>query len=153
MDHAFLEHLLYATLKVTHAERGLVVDQDLNIIKVENIPEEDIQSETFKAFALANLREAMTIEAPVIANDVITDVTEAPTTNTNFANLRIAVAFPVAKIGAVYIDRRIRNGVIPRHIIDRVMRLIEHVITTQTKVENSQELLKIYEELEQPDAS
>jgi hypothetical protein len=148
MDHAFLEHLLRATLEITHAERGLVVDQNLNVLQTHNIDPEEIESEKFKAFAIANLREAMAMDDPVIANDVITDVSEAPTTNTNFANLRIAVALPISTIGAVYIDRRIRHGVIPRNVIDRIMRLVAHITKTQVTINNSADLVKLYEELE-----
>ncbi len=147
MDQTFLDHFLSIAIDVTQAERGLAVDHNLNILQLRNLSDEEINKTEFHQFALANLREAIETRDAILANNIITDLNEAPTTNTNFANLRIAVALPVAEAGAVYLDRHIRNGVIPKEIVSNLMALVEHSQQNQLSNTSLEELKRLYRQI------
>lgn len=147
MDQAFLERILHVARNITQAERGLVVNADAQILKTENIDSNVLESDAFSSFALGNLREAIATGEAIIANNVITDLSEAPTTNTNFADLRIGVALPVSGHGGVYLDRHIRDGVIPKQTIDRLMGMVTHILENQLEDQDEESLLAIYEQV------
>lgn len=147
MDEVYLEHFMNVAQGVTHAERGLAVDNNINVVRTNNIDPSTIDSEEFQAFAMPNLQQAITRGEAIIANNVIADLSEAPTTNTNFANLRIAVALPIAGHGAIYLDRRVRDGVITKQTIDKLMHLAQHIEENQFKIKNEDELFQLYQEL------
>ncbi|GAB4319904.1 MAG: hypothetical protein Kow00117_09520 [Phototrophicales bacterium] len=147
MPESYLTQFMNVAQGVTHAERGLAVDNHANIIKANNIDPSTIDSEEFQTFAMPNLRQAMTLGEPIITNNVITDLSQAPTTNTNFTNLRIAVALPIPGHGAIYLDRRVRDGVITKQTIDKLMQLAQFVEENQFQIKNEDELFQLYQEL------
>lgn len=147
MDEVYLEQFMNVAKDVTQAERGLVVDSDINIIKTNNIDPSTIDSEEFKAFAMPNLQQAISRGEAIIANNVIADLSEAPTTNTNFANLRIAVALPIVGHGAIYLDRRVRDGVITKQTIDKLMKLAQHIKDQEFKVQTQDDLYRLYQDI------
>jgi len=147
MNETFLENLMHAAKKITHAERCMVVDDDLQVISMVNLDQETIESDKFNDFASATLREAMDKNEAIITNNVITDVSEAPTTNTNFTNLRVVVAVPVERQGAIYLDQHIRNGVIPKPMIDRFMGLVNHLLTNGMETLSSTEMVKMFQKI------
>ena len=147
MDEVYLEQFMNVAKDVTQAERGLAVDSDINIIKANNIDPSTIDSEEFKAFAIPNLQQAISRGEAIIANNVIADLSEAPTTNTNFANLRIAVALPITGHGAIYLDRRVRDGVITKQTIDKLMKLAQHVQDQGFKVQTQDDLYRLYQDI------
>lgn len=153
MDQVFLENLLKVAQNVTRAERGLVVDQAVTVLHAENFPAAVPGATDFDEFAVRNLKQALAEDEAVLANNVIQDISEAPTTNTNFADLRIVVALPVAGHGAVYLDRHIREGVIPKRVIDQLMRLIRHVLQEGLLVSSASELMVLYDQLSEANTS
>ena len=100
MNTAFLESFLSLATKVTQAERSLIVNRETDIIKAENTDSVEVESQAFREFAIQHLREAIETGEAIVTNNVISDIAEAPTTNTNFADLRIAVAMPVTRLVA-----------------------------------------------------
>lgn len=128
MDTQLLENLMIVARDITQADRAVVVDTELNIVKLDNADTTFLESNDYTQFAVNNLRQAISTNEPIIGNNVVQDVSSAPITNTNFANLRIALVLPVSGHGAIYLDRPIRRGVIPKVLIDRLMTLIKSVL-------------------------
>ena len=136
-----------AAKKITHAERCMVVNTDLELLEMINVDRAMVESTAFGEFALECLREAIKSDEVVITNNVITDPSDAPTTNTNFANLRVVVALPLVGHGAVYLDQHIRNGIIPRQMIERLMRMANHVRENNLENSSSSELVQLFQTL------
>ncbi len=133
MTSALLENLMIVARDLTQAERGVIVDKDLNILKLENVDTGFLESNEYIKFAKVNLQQAIANNEAIIGNNVIQDMSAAPTTNTNFANLRMALVLPVAGHGAIYLDRPIRSGVISKNTVDRLMVLISAVLSNGTQ--------------------
>jgi len=133
MTSALLENLMIVARDLTQAERGVIVDKDLNILKLENVDTAFLESNEYIKFAKVNLQQAIVNNEAIIGNNVIQDMSAAPTTNTNFANLRMALVLPVAGHGAIYLDRPIRSGVISKNTVDRLMVLISAVLANGTQ--------------------
>jgi hypothetical protein len=147
MSDVFLRNFMEAAKKITHAERCMVVNTDLELLEMINVDRAMVESTAFGEFALECLREAIKSDEVVITNNVITDPSDAPTTNTNFANLRVVVALPLVGHGAVYLDQHIRNGIIPRQMIERLMRLATHVRENNLEDSSSAELVQLFQTL------
>lgn len=147
MSNTFLVNLMNAAKKITHAERCLAVDTNLQVINAVNLEQSDISSQDFGSFAMDCLRDALSTGKPIITNNIITDPSEAPTTNTNFANLRVVVAVPIVGHGAIYLDQHIRNGIIPKQMIDRLMRLVDHLLATQQEHRSDAEMVVLYQQM------
>lgn len=129
MNTQLLENLMIVARDVTQAERGVVVDVDLNILKLDNADTTFLESNDYTKFAVSNLRQALKTNEAIIGNNVVQDLSSAPITNTNFANLRMALILPVMGHGAIYLDRPIRSGVIQKVTVDRLMALIKAVLS------------------------
>lgn len=125
MSNPILEHFLLAARNITGAERGLVVDTGLHILQTVNLEPAVVASTEFIESATRVLQDAMAQGEPIVTNNVITDPAQAPTTNTNFANLRVIVAIPVEGLGAIYLEKHINKGVIDRETVQKLMRLAD----------------------------
>ncbi|GAB4523248.1 MAG: hypothetical protein OHK0046_36710 [Anaerolineae bacterium] len=147
MDASFLQNFMRAAQKITHAERCLVVDVNLNIVEVVNVDESTLQSPEFIDFAMQCLREAWETGDPILTNNVVTNPSDAPTTNTNFANLRVIVAMPIAGHGVIYLDQHIRNGVMPKQMIDRLMSLAGYLMSHDMEGLSPAEMAQTYQQL------
>ncbi|MDX2076282.1 MAG: hypothetical protein SFZ02_07610 [bacterium] len=129
MTSGLLENLMIVARDITQAERGVIVDSELNILKLDNVDTAFLESNDYLKFAVLNLRQALQTNEAIIGNNVVQDMSSAPTTNTNFANLRMALVLPVLGYGAIYLDRPIRSGVISKTVVDRLMVLIGAVLS------------------------
>ncbi len=139
-----LEHLLNAIMRITAAERGLAVNTAFEVIHQVNFAQ-DVQTDTaFWDFAMQTFRTAAETRQPVLTNNVITDPSQAPTTNTNFANLRVVVVFPVKQAGYVYIDQPVKYGAFTRQQVDRLRQMLEH-LDTQGSALTEDAIYKLYE--------
>ncbi len=148
MTSALLENLMIVARDLTQAERGVIVDKDLNILKLENVDTAFLESNEYIKFAKVNLQQAIVNNEAIIGNNVIQDMSAAPTTNTNFANLRMALVLPVVGHGAIYLDRPIRSGVISKNTVDRLMNdpgIIRNRAKVTASIANAQAWLKIME--------
>lgn len=144
----FLENLLLAAKKITQSERGLAVNTDLDVLKRINLEQSVLQSSEFLDLANNCLSRAMDGGEAVVTNNVITDLSEAPITNTNFADLRVVVAFPVGTVGAIYLDKPIRDGVIPKKIIEKLVRLVDDCLQKDPQDYSHEQLITRYEQLD-----
>ncbi|MBC7810826.1 MAG: hypothetical protein H7175_06755 [Burkholderiales bacterium] len=141
----FLQRLLRAALHITRADRALAVDSRLQIIETINMERAEVEADEFKGFA--NIRAALDTGEPIVTNNVVFDPAAAPTTNTNFSNLRAVVVIPVAGYGALYLDQRIRNGIIPKKTVERLNLLARQIIQTGGINLSELELIEAYRDL------
>jgi hypothetical protein len=119
----FMKHLMHFALTVSDAERAVAFDAENRVLAYENISEEDIYAPTFSGFQ--NVAQALAAnEQPHITNNMILEPNLAPTTNTNFANLRLVVVFPLGEYGSVYIDQHVRRGVVDKARVHRIQTLM-----------------------------
>jgi len=123
------------------------VDEDLKLLHVSQIDRAMVEATAFGEFALECLREAIKSKDVVITNNVITDPSDAPTTNTNFANLRVVVALPLVNYGAIYLDQHISKGIIPKQMVERMMQLITYVIDNNLQQSTVDELYQMYHDM------
>jgi hypothetical protein len=144
MSELFLENFMYAAKDITSAETSIAVDVNLQLVVVD--PAQDTAD--IEELAAQCLRDALESGQAIITNNIVTDPADAPTTNTNFSDLKVVVALPVANYGAIYLDRSIRSGIIPKQTIDRLMRLANHVTQSGQEDKNRGELVALYEEIE-----
>lgn len=148
MSTSFLEIFLYAARSITQAERGMAVDKDMQVLGTVNLDRTVMESPTFSDFANTCLRQAMQEGSAVITNNTITNPSEAPTTNTNFADLRVVVALPVVDYGAIYLDQHIRDGIVDRATVEKLMRLADHVREQGGEDHTEDQLVELYKQLE-----
>ena len=125
MSETFLSNFMYITLQITGAERALAVDSDLKIIDMLNLEQSDVLAENF--IGIDVIQRALNTGESIVTNNAVSDISNAPNTNTNFSNLRLIVVIPAAGYGAVYLDQLMRKGVIPKDTVNRLMALGEHI--------------------------
>ena len=145
MDTNFLENLLEAVIEITDAERGLAVSEDLAIQKVNNVEITSLESESFMEFANETMQQAIDAQNAIVTNNIITDISDAPTTNTNFSDLRVIVALPIKNQGAVYVDQHIRNGVIPKGMTDKLMQTVRKITTSGDLTLTKDQIIAIFD--------
>lgn len=147
MSQTFLSKLMRVAKQITRAERAMAVDTNLEVLETLNLDASVIGTPNFQEVATQTLRRAMERGEPIITNNIITDPSQAPVTNTNFTDLRVVVVIPVDKYGAIYLDQHIRYGIIPRQTIEKLMRLVVRVL--EQREENSDEaaLTEIYQQM------
>ena len=139
MSETLLENIMDAAREITGAEQSKAVDSDLKVVKSVN---EYARAPKLQAYIDSNLRRAMDKNEAIITNNVITDPAEAPSTNTSFSDLRIIVAMPVAGHGAVYLEKHIRDGMIERETIDKLMRMVADLLDSGEQTPDSETLIR-----------
>jgi hypothetical protein len=145
MSTILLSSFMHLALQKTRAERALVADNELAIVDMINLEQADIMSDSF--LGIETIRQALDSGEPIVTNNAVTSVSNAPLTNTNFSNLRVVVVIPVADYGAVYLDQPIRNGIIPKDTIDRLMAVSQHVAQNGQVDLNEAELGELYQQI------
>ena len=148
MSETFLSNFMTAARLISGAERGMAVDTTLHVVNMVNVSKSDTApTSSFCDFAMENLQEAMATGEPIFTNTEITDISQAPTTNVNLGNIRFVVAMPVADYGAVYLDQRIRTGIIHRFTIEKLMRLVVYLVDNGLEGSSPEEMIKLYGEV------
>jgi len=148
MSNSFLARLLRVAQKVTQAERGFAVNNTREVQEKFNLDDSTLEEPAFRDFAHIWLGRALDDGKTIITNNIITDPSKAPNTNTGFANLRVVVCIPVSKHGAIYLDQHIRNGIIPRDIIDRLSDMVYNVQKNRQEDDMSEEhMLALFEKM------
>ncbi|MBC8171237.1 MAG: hypothetical protein H7X77_06180 [Anaerolineae bacterium] len=146
MSDSFLTRFFHVAQKVTEADRGLAVNSTLKVLDKFNVDEKLLADQSFAGFSQIWLRRALDDGATIITNNIITDASQAPTTNTNFANLRVVVCIPLLGHGAVYLDQHIRNGIIPREVIDRLSGVVVKLLENYQADITEAEIMALYEQ-------
>lgn len=147
MTTAFLKTFMSVCYEVTAAERGMAVDTELALLDTINIEADLLQSTRFSTLANSALKQALERDEAVITNNIITDPSEAPVTNTNFSDLRVVVAIPIKAMGAIYLDQHIRRGVIAREVIQNLYLLGQQVVAKGQTELSPDDLMAQYQQM------
>ncbi len=148
MSHSILSVVMQVAREITRAERGLAVTSDLTVIAIDNMTTDMVEDEAFQKVALKSLSKAIDTNQSVLTNNIITDPKQAPVTNTNFTDLRVIVALPVAGQGAIYLDQHIRDGMFQRDTIDRLNQMVTVMIEGDDLSIDADGLRAIYDALD-----
>lgn len=125
MSETFLSNFMHIALDITGAERAMAVDPDLTIVDMINLDQSDVLDDNF--IGIDVIQRALQSGESIVTNNAVSDVSNAPNTNTNFSNLRLVVVIPAGGYGAVYLDQLMRKGVIPKDRVNRLMELGEQI--------------------------
>lgn len=147
MIEVFLSNFMQTVREVTRAERCLAVDPDFTVYDRHNVTDEILQSATFSELVVSAVTDALQQGEAIITNNLIKDSSEIPNTNIHLADLRMVVAIPVGKLGAVYIDQHIRHGVFQREVIDKLTQLANQMIAQNQLELTPEQLFALYEAL------
>ncbi len=145
MSDSFVSNFMRAAVFITGMERALAVNMDMEILDSVNLQEADIEAERFTG--VETIQRAFASGKYEITNNLKIDPSQAPTTNTNFADLRVVIVLPLMGHGAVYLDRPLRNGMLPREVVEKLMALANQVIQNQQTEVNASDLSAMYERL------
>ncbi len=145
MSESFVSNFMRAAVYLTGMERALAVNADIEIVDSVNLQQADIESERFTG--VEAIQRAHDSGQYVITNNLKIDPDTAPTTNTNFSDLRVVVALPLADYGAVYLDQPLRNGMVPKEIVEKLMALAEQVIQQQRTDLSPSDLVAMFEQI------
>jgi hypothetical protein len=121
MNTSLLANLMQLAVQQTGADRAMVCDTQLAIVSSINLNQSDILSEHLTDV----VQKAITTGQPVITNNAVRDAANAPHTKTSFDNLRGVVVIPVAGAGALYLDRPLKQGIIAKNTVMRLMKVGE----------------------------
>lgn len=147
MSDNFLIRFLHVAYQVTQADRGIAVDAHEDIKELIHVSDVDLEDPSFSDFARAQLKRGIADGETIITNNIITDPTQAPKTNTALSNLRFVVVIPVKEFGAVYLDRLIRHGIITRDIIDKLKQVIRMVPAASVESITEDQMLEMFSKL------
>lgn len=148
MSDSILSAVMRVAKDITRAERGMSVNSELTVVDLEDLPSDALEDDSFQDVALKSLSQAMETNQAVLTNNIITDPAQAPITNTNFTDLRVIVTIPVQGEGAIYLDQHIRNGMFQRDTIDKLNRMVAHVLGLDDPPSDPDDLRKIYDDLD-----
>jgi hypothetical protein len=128
MSQSVLPNFMRAAYNITAAERAIAVDNEFMIVDIENIELAEAQSENFPGNIC--IRDAINSGETVITDSISLriDPKNAPKTNQVFPTLRAIVVIPVPGRGAVYLDQRIRSGIIiPKDMVAKLTQLAHQI--------------------------
>ncbi|MBZ0280891.1 MAG: hypothetical protein K8L97_09125 [Anaerolineae bacterium] len=142
MSASFLSNFMRVALEITGAERAVACNSEAAIVDLHNIEQVDVLAEAFTGLDI--VRQVLRTGEPVITNNAVSNLHNAPVTNTNFSNLRVIVVIPIPGVGAVYLDQPIRKGVIAKEVVDRLKGLGQESIQAN---HTEAELLALYRQM------
>jgi hypothetical protein len=123
----FLTNFMRAARSITDAERCIAFDSDMIMQDHLNIDAAELSKKSFSDLVSGWIEEAIAGQKAIIANNLITDPSEAPKTNVHLKDLRMVVAIPIDGYGAIYLDQPIRKGVFERSVVDKIAELAQHI--------------------------
>lgn len=146
MSVEFLTNFMRFAQATTRAERSLALDLDLNIHDRVNVDDDLLNEEDFADLLRNAVDEAINSDDVVITNNLITDPEDAPQTNLHLHQLRMVVAIPLPRHGAIYLDQRIRQGIFPRELVEKLNEFGRYLVDND-KIDLSQsEITDLYKE-------
>jgi hypothetical protein len=132
---------------ITEAERCVAFDSDMLMQDRLNIDDEELEKQSFASLIAAWVEQAIESQKAIIANNLITDPSEAPKTNVHLKDLRMVVAIPVNGYGAIYLDQPIRKGVFERDMVDKITHLAQHLIDSDNMDLSEADMTEMYKQL------
>ena len=143
----FLTNFMRAARSITDAERCIAFDSDMNMQDYLNIDDAELNKKSFSDLVSAWVEQAIEGQKAVIANNLITDPSEAPKTNVHLKDLRMIVAIPIDGYGAIYLDQPIRRGVFERETVDKITELAHRLSESGDMDLSEEEMTEMYAEL------
>lgn len=128
MSIGFLNNFMHFAYITTDSERAIALDLEMNIHDSVNVDDALLQKEDFADLLRSSIDEAITTDDIVVTNNLITDPEDAPKTNVHLHELRMVVALPLQGYGAIYLDKRIRQGIYPRDLVERLNDFARYLI-------------------------
>lgn len=147
MSASFLHNFMQAAQGITRAQRCLAMSSEMAVLTSVNIDEKLLTDGEFLAIVQQTIQDALSQEAAIISNNLITDPADAPQTNVHLTDLRMIVAIPLTGYGAVYLDQHVKQGVFERDMIDKISLLAQQVIAAGEINLSADELKTRYEQL------
>ncbi|PJF40416.1 MAG: hypothetical protein D6737_18685 [Chloroflexi bacterium] len=140
---SFLSTFMRSALRITGAEHAAAFDTSMTIVDSSGLEAE------LEAFVLECIRDTMTTDAPVITDNysLSIDPSQVPHTNQVLPALRAIVVIPVAGYGAIYLSHPVRDGLIPRDMVEKLFHLAAAVIEQGQTEYQEDELLALYNEM------
>jgi len=129
-------------IQQTGADRAMVCDTHLAVVGSVNLEQSEILSERLTDV----VQRAITSGQPVITNNAIKDAADAPHTKTNFENLRGVVVIPVVGVGALYLDRPLKQGIIAKNTVNRLMKVAEQAAKDDPTETTADKLGELYQQ-------
>jgi hypothetical protein len=145
MSESLVPTFMRVALQATHTQRALAVNMDLTILDSVNLQQEDMESERFTG--VDAIQKAFDTGQPVITNNIRLAPDQAPTTNISFPDLRIVIVIPIMGHGAIYLDQPIRNGMVPKETVQKLMALGEQIAERGDLELSEADMIGLYEAL------
>ncbi len=142
MNTSLLANLMQLAVQQTGADRAMVCDTQLAIVGSINLNQSDILSEHLTDV----VQKAITSGQPVISNNAVRDAANAPHTKTSFDNLRGVVVIPVAGVGALYLDRPLKQGIIAKNTVMRLMKVGEEAAKSDQAETTADKLGELFQQ-------
>lgn len=142
MNTSLLASLMQIAIQQTGADRAMVCDTHLAIVGSVNLEQAEILSERLTDV----VQKAIASGQPVITNNAVRDPANAPLTKTNFDNLRGVVVIPVAGVGALYLDRPLKQGIIAKSTVNRLMKVAEQASKDDQTEPTADKLGELYQQ-------
>ena len=139
---SLLASLMQIAIQQTGADRAMVCDTHLAVVGSVNLEQAEILSERLTDA----VQKAITTGQPVITNNAVKDAANAPLTKTNFDNLRGVVVIPVVGVGALYLDRPLKQGIIAKTTVNRLMKVAEQAAKDDQTETTAAKLGELYQQ-------
>jgi hypothetical protein len=143
----FLTNFMRAAHSITEAERCIAFDNNLIMQDHLNIDDAELSKKGFAEQVSGWVEQAIEGNKAIIANNLITDPSEAPKTNVHLKDLRMVVAIPVDGYGAIYLDQPIRKGVFERTMVDKIRELAQRLSQSGNMDLSEEDMTEMYEQL------
>lgn len=147
MSIGFLNNFMQFACATTNSERGIAVDLELNIHNSVNVDDALLQKDDFLELFHRAINEAISTDDVVITNNLIADPDDAPKTNVHLHTLRMVVTIPLRGYGAIYLDKRIRQGIFPRDLVERLNDFATHLVENDKTDLTAEEFDTLFEDV------
>lgn len=145
MSIGFLNNFMQFAYTVTDSERGIALDIDKTIHERLNVTDALLSEEAFSELLYSSINDAITTNDIVIANNLM-NPDEAPETNVHIHKLRMVVALPLQGYGAIYLDKRLREGVFSRDLVERLIVFFRYIVENDKTDLTASEFIALFEE-------
>ncbi|MEZ4668837.1 MAG: hypothetical protein R3E39_13090 [Anaerolineae bacterium] len=143
MNASLLTNLMQLAMQQTGADRAVACDNNLAVIAAVNLDQEELLAEQ-----LTNLlRVAIAKGEAVVANNAVKEAADAPHTKTSYDNLRGIVIIPVPGQGAVYLDRPLKQGIIAKSVVNKLVKLARQSAQNNQTEPTESQLKEMYQQI------
>lgn len=130
-NNGFVTNFMRFAQATTRAERSMALGLDKSVHDSVNVDASLLEEDEFSRLLHTAVDEAIDSDTVVITNNMVQELQDAPNTNLHLHELRMIIAIPLRGYGAVYLDQRIRNGVFPRELIEKLNDFARYVVENE----------------------